>query len=274
MPRSHSVSITLGDGGRLSVHRRDIAKDAVIMAMLPEAPRNIFEASAGRAQLAQRLRDKGYELAVSNYDLEENLPIPQIKLDLNARNGRLPGAPFDAVICREVIEHVESVPHVLRFFREQLADDGVLILSFPNRLTFRSRLYHLLTGFYRGMPSPINLSHYLGLEHINLIGYPEMDYFLRKTGYAVEEVRTSEIAPLDHLCLTAWPFIWLATTYFLLFHKKRREGHEKDSPPEIRKNRFIRDRLLSRALFLGKDVIIKARRLPDGSADSGVPPHC
>lgn len=231
------------------------------MGMLPKKPQKIFEASAGNAQLAQRLMDMGYDISISNYEFTEDIPFLQFKLDLNANHDKLlPQAPFDVIICREVIEHVENIPHVLRFFKKNLTHDGLLILSFPNRLTFRSRLYYLLTGFYRGMPSPINLSYYMGSEHINLVGYPEMDYFLRKTGYSIESIKTSEISFFDYICLAAWPFIWLTTTYFILFHKKHREGHEKDSIKEINKNKFIRNKLLSIDLFLGKDVIIKAKK--------------
>lgn len=255
------IDIPLGEGETLSVHKRDAAKDSVIMSMLPKPPKTIFEASAGRAQLAQRLQHMGYVVSISNYDIEEELSLSQMKLDLNRqKEDVLPSAPFDGIICREVIEHVENVPHVLRLFHKNLVDDGILILTFPNRLTFRSRLYYLLTGFYRGMPSPINLSHYLGSEHINLIGYREMDYFLRKTGYSIKSVKTSEIDVFDYVWLMAWPFIWIITSYFILIHKKRREGHEKDSIEEMNKNKFIRNRLLSIDLFLGKDVIIKAKK--------------
>lgn len=236
------------------------------MEMLPKCPQKIFEVSAGQAQLAQRIKDMGHNVSISNYELAEDIPFSQFKLDLNANNEELlPQGPFDVIICREVIEHVENVPHVLRFFKRNLTHNGIVIFTFPNRLTFRSRLYYLLTGFYRGMPAPINLSYYIGSEHINLIGYPEMDYFLRKIGYNIESVKTSEISLFDYLCLAAWPFIWLSTTYFILFHKKNREGHQKDSAKEINKNKFIRDKLLSLPLFIGKDIIIKARLLSDDS---------
>lgn len=262
--RKNRINIQLQSGKVLSIHRRDMAKDAIIIGMLPTFPQKIFDVSAGRAQLAQRLQDMGHTVSISNYEMTEDIPFSQFQLDLNTNNeDSLPQAPFDIIICREVIEHIENVPHVLRFFKKNLSRNGIVILTFPNRLTFRSRLYYLFTGFYRGMPSPINLSHYMGSEHINLIGYPEMDYFLRKTGYAIEAVKTSEISIFDYLCFVAWPFLWIATTYFILFHKKNREGHEKDSTEERNKNRFIRDILLSRSLFIGKDIIIKAHLLSE-----------
>mgnify|MGYP002473281371 CR=1 FL=1 len=57
--------------------------------------------------------------------------------------------PFEGIICREAIEHVENIPHVLRLFKNNLTDNGTLVMSFSNRLSIRSRIYYLLTGFYR-----------------------------------------------------------------------------------------------------------------------------
>ena len=96
------INIPLGEGKTLSVHKRDAAKDSVIMSMLPKPPGTLFEASAGRAQLAQRLQCMGYVVSISNYDIEEELPLSQMKLDLNKqKEDVLHGAPFDGIICRK-----------------------------------------------------------------------------------------------------------------------------------------------------------------------------
>lgn len=246
-------------GDTLTKHRRDIRKDDVICAHIPSTPCRIFESSAGSAILARQLQDAGHDVTISNFTLKGIPHVREVEADLNTHLD-LPDGLFDVVICREVIEHVESVPHVLREFYRILAPGGTLILTFPNRLQIRSRFFHVMTGFYRGMKSPINLDVRLGEAHINLIGYPEMDYFLRKTGYEVEGAESSYFQKSDYLFLALKPLIALTTNYYLLNYKKHAEEHEKTKPENIEYNRFIARQLLSRDLFIGKDVIVTAHK--------------
>jgi len=252
------IEVTIG-GETVKKHRRDIRKDAVICASIPDRPCHIFEASAGSAILSRQLRDQGHRISISNYypcgfdDIDEHFADLNCPLDL-------PDNTYDVVICREVIEHVESVPHTLREFHRILKPGGTLILTFPNRLQIRSRFLYLFSGFYRGMKSPINLDIHMGEGHINLIGYPEMDYFLRKTGYDVKSVDASYFQASDKIFLLLKPFIALTTHYYLLKYKKKAQDHDKTKPENIAYNRYIAKTLLTNALFLGKDVIIAATK--------------
>ena len=253
------TEITIG-GQVESKHRRDVAKDEVLRSFLPDPPAQIFEASAGSALFSRELADNGYEVTISNYVVQDVPGVDEHQVDLNDSIPLLE-SQFDVVLCREVIEHVESVPHTLREFSRILRPGGLLLLTFPNRLHIRSRWYHFLTGFYRGMKSPINLDVPYGEAHINLIGYPEMDYFLRNTGFEPEAVTASYYQGSDKLFLVLRPLIRLATNYYLFHYKKDAEEHEKTKPENIAYNRKIRDILLSTPLFVGKDVIIAARKL-------------
>lgn len=246
-------------GDIIKKHRRDIHKDAIICAHIPDTPSTIFESSAGTAILARELKDAGHDVTISNYRIQDVPHVKEIEADLNQAL-ELPDNSFDVVICREVIEHVESVPHTLREFNRILKPGGKLVLTFPNRLQFRSRFYHLLTGFYRGMKSPINLDVPFGEAHINLIGYPEMDYFLRKTGFEVQGAQSSYFQASDYIFLIFKPFIALATYYYLLKYKKNAEEHEKNRPEDIAYNTFVAKQLLSTDLFIGKDVIVTATK--------------
>lgn len=250
------IEIEIG-GEIIKKHRRDIRKDAIITSFIPDAPCSVFESSAGSAILSRQLQDQGYDVTISNYYPENFTSIKEIHQDLN-KSVELPDNSFDVVICREVIEHVESVPHVLREFNRILKPGGKLILTFPNRLQIRSRFMHLFSGFYRGMKSPINLDVPFGEAHINLIGYPEMDYFLRKTGYEIEAVESSYFQTSDKLFYIFKPLIAATTNYYLLKYKKTAQEHDKTKPENIAYNTFIAEKLLSDALFFGKDVIVSA----------------
>lgn len=256
---SSTRDITIGDT-TVRKHRRDIVKDAVLKAYLPASTGlNIYEASAGHALFARELAADGHKVVISNFRKLDIEGVDEIEADLNAEVP-LPDGLFDVVVCKEVIEHVESVPHTLRQFHRLLADGGLLILTFPNRLQIRSRLYHLLTGFYHHMRSPINLDVPFGEAHVNLIGYPEMDYFLRHAGFHVEDVTSAYYKGSDLLWYALWPLLWAATRYALMVHKPRLEEHRKDAPLYRDYNDHIARLLLSRPLFLGKGVILCARK--------------
>jgi SAM-dependent methyltransferase len=268
---SKHKAISLG-GMTVRKHVRDIAKDAVIASLAPELsrpageqPLRIYEASAGEAYLSRELADRGHDVTISNYRKLGTPGVREVQADLNVP---LPfaDASFDVVLCREVIEHVESVPHTLREFRRVLAPGGRLVLTFPNRLQVRSRIFHLFSGFYRGMASPINLDVPFGEAHINLIGYPEMDYFLRKAGFTVTGASSSYFAPVDRLFAPLRFVVRLTTALAVLKRKPHAQEHEKTQPHNRAYNAFIAEVITSPALFYGKDVIVSALRLEDGSA--------
>ncbi|WP_243544649.1 class I SAM-dependent methyltransferase [Pseudodesulfovibrio tunisiensis] len=255
---SRHVNIIIS-GETVRKHPRDVRKDDIIKGMLPPTPARIFEASAGSAILSRELQDTGHDVTISNYHRLNFPGLKEIEVDLN-KDIPLPDASFNAIICREVIEHVESVPHTLREFNRLLRPGGTLVLTFPNRLHIRSRFYHVLTGFYRGMQSPINLDVPFGEGHVNLIGYPEMDYFLRKFGFEPGEVSSSFYQATDKLLLALRPLIRLTTRFYLLNYKKHAQEHEKTKPDNIAYNTKIADILTSKPLFIGKDVIVSARK--------------
>ena len=268
---SKHTTLTLG-GLAVQKHWRDIAKDNVILSMVPEllqpvsgAPLRIFEASGGQAYLSRELADKGHAVTVSNYRKQGIPGVHEVEADLNAALPFADGS-FDVVLCREVIEHLESEPFILREFCRVLAPGGRLILTFPNRLQVASRIFHLFSGFYRGMASPINLDVPFGEAHINLIGYPEMDYFLRKTGFTVTGADSSYFSGSDRIFAPLRLLVRFTTALAVLHRKPHAQEHDKTRPLNRAYNSFIAEVITSPALFYGKDVIIAAERLEDGAA--------
>jgi len=242
-------------------HRRDVAKDEIIKSLMPQrAGLEIYESSAGRGELAFELAQAGHRVRVSNYSsgaLQYDLPEDVVNLEqgLPYEDGS-----FDVIICREVIEHIASNLPLLREFFRCLRPGGVLVLTFPNKLCLPSRLYHLLTGFYTGLKSPINPGVAFGEAHVNLISYHEMDYLLRECGFSAVKGRSSDIRPGSWFTAPLIPVVRLATWFFLFQYKKSAQEHRKDKPEFVSYNREIYDAITSTELLLGKDVIMAAHK--------------
>lgn len=245
----------------MAKHRRDIAKDSIIKSMLPASEGlDIFESSAGRGELAIELQQAGHRVRVSNYksgslqfDILEDIVDLEVGLPYE-------DASFDVIICREVIEHIASNLPLLKEFARCLRPGGTLILTFPNKLSLPSRLYHLFTGFYNGLKSPINPGVFFGEAHVNLIAYHEMDYLLRASGLSQVRGRSSDIRPGAWLTAPLIPVVRLLTWYFLFQYKKKAQEHRKDKPEFVAYNREIYEAITSTELLLGKDVILSARK--------------
>ena len=72
-----------------------------------------------------------------NFNLNENTPLPFEKKS------------FDVIVCQEIIEHVENPWKIFRNAKELLKDDGILIVSTPNILSFESRMIFLSSGYFK-----------------------------------------------------------------------------------------------------------------------------
>lgn len=71
-----------------------------------------------------------------NFDLNSSLPLPFAE------------QRFQAIVCQEIIEHVENPWKLLRTAKGALLPGGLLILSTPNTLSLISRLKFVRTGFF------------------------------------------------------------------------------------------------------------------------------
>lgn len=84
----------------------------------------------------------------------------------------LAGRRFDAVVCRQVIEHVPEPAPFLAALRASLADDGVAYLELPSADDILRR--HSIVDF-----------HY---PHVHYYRRAEMELLLARAGFAVAEV--------------------------------------------------------------------------------------
>lgn len=148
---------------------------------------------------------------------------------------------YSAVICSEVIEHIEKPFLLLQDIYRILIKDGFLILTTPNILSLHSRFNFLRISMYSKFiwktdeEGVYNPKHGEG-GHISPLDYYQLNWMLHRIGFQIEALRTNVYdIPLG---LKYVPFVLLNS---LIKSTKKSE--------------------YNKLLELGGSLIIKARKL-------------
>jgi len=162
----------------------------------------VADLGCGAGAFSQRLADMGFDvLSVDENNegvFQAQTPFRQLDLE-NARQmaefceefaGR-----FDAVICAEVIEHVENPWLLVRNIASLLAPGGVVIISTPNIGSWYSRLRFFLNGKF-----PFFYQADAEYGHIHALSETELELICARAGLEVQS-----ITPAGHL-----PRLWLS----------------------------------------------------------------
>ena len=156
----------------------------------------VLDLPSGTGALTQLLVDRGIEVVSADFH-PEYFVVPSrhcIRADLNAR---LPfaDAQFDACVCVEGIEHIESPHHFARETNRILRVGGKVYITTPNILSIRSRISYLLRGYPKQFHYMVEIDPLTGSEqaiaHINPIGFLELRYVLSRWGFQVDAPRTN-----------------------------------------------------------------------------------
>jgi len=109
----------------------------------------VLDYGCGRGAVSRYLVARGFQVIAADIDATcEDLLRSELTLAENSRlnfliiskdDDRLSDCinPVDAVICREVLEHVPEPGDVIKLFSNVLADGGLLVLSVPTALSER-----------------------------------------------------------------------------------------------------------------------------------------
>jgi SAM-dependent methyltransferase len=121
------------------------------------ATSHILDFGSGRGALACEFARRGYRITACDIDAAklDLLPaqcaphaIATILLAANAQNLPFPDREFDAIICREVLEHIPDYARTLAELQRILKPGGILLISVPARLS--ERICHRLDeNWYR-----------------------------------------------------------------------------------------------------------------------------
>jgi 2-polyprenyl-6-hydroxyphenyl methylase/3-demethylubiquinone-9 3-methyltransferase len=105
----------------------------------------------------------------------------------------LPSAGFDGVVCSSVIEYVPSAAELLASFRHTLRPNGVLLLSFANRLSLWRK-----HAKWRYPCAP-----HLALQR-HIWTFPQVQGELRRAGFEVLDGPTYFESPFDRKPFCGW----------------------------------------------------------------------
>lgn len=211
-----------------------------ITAVLPKG--RVLDIPCGQGALSERLRSQGFEIFCGDYDYE-NYRIKGgnfHRLDLNS-NLPYKNNTFDCVTSVEGIEHIEN-PHLLiREIARVLKGGGHLVITTPNIMNIKSRLYFLLRSYFtdfKHFSQPEDQRELLGL-HINPISFGELSYILSRYGFQIKTISCNKFTKKYPLLM---PF--LKPLIYIMTRKKNKDA----------------DVLLRRELLDGDILIISAQK--------------
>jgi len=167
----------------------------------------VLDFGAGRGELIKLLsRIDGMELhGVDIMSRPED--IPRVSWRQQDLNDELSCAPeyFDAVICSEVIEHLENPRSVFRNLFTALRPGGKLVLTMPNQENLRSFLTLIFRGHFASFQEQDYPAHITALLRTDLIricqetGFSEPYFYYTNCGWMPKARTTWQKASLNLL---------------------------------------------------------------------------
>lgn len=139
---------------------------------------------AGISSVGCDISGKSIELAAPHYDR-----VIRLDAETDDLSTRLEGEKFDYIVCVEILEHIFYPNRALSNLKSVLAEDGHLIISFPNIAWWKYRL-RLLSGHF---PEESRLYHHA--EHLHDFTMHTFSSLMKDSGLVVEEMSGQFIAP-------------------------------------------------------------------------------
>lgn len=127
-------------------------------------------------------------------DIEKIDWSPEAKPDYvwNLENG-LPKLKrkYKTIIAGEIIEHIVNIEKLLDDCHAALADGGVMVISTPNILSLRNRVFALLGKDLPYSSWDWNIEEKGGVRHVNDFSWRRVELLFGKHGFRIEEKKTT-----------------------------------------------------------------------------------
>jgi 2-polyprenyl-3-methyl-5-hydroxy-6-metoxy-1,4-benzoquinol methylase len=228
----------------------------LVASVIPKG--KVVDAGCGKGPFSKAFKDAGYEVIPVDVDPERYgfkvEGLTALKGDITARIP-VPDASVDAVVCGEVLEHMESHYGFINECRRIVRPGGVVAFTTPNVLYLKARVARMLVG----LPSlnttpPVVSLKYPGAQHINYIDLYQLRYILHGSKFKVLRWTTSIYSKASILLAPLIPLMWFFTWRCFL---KREPGVDVAELKELRRSVF------SLPLLFGKKLVVLAERLAD-----------
>ena len=179
-----------------------------LLALRPGS--RVLDLGCYQGDISRHLLSKGH--AVSSCDVVAYESTAQLP-DFGQVDANLPlpyaGDFFDAILCTEVIEHLENPTSLLRECARILRSGGILVLSTPNVGNVLSRLHFLLRGEF----PQFRRYHFTNWNHLSPVTPLWLEWTATKHGLHLDIATCEPPAFGWKRCLLqalGTPLLWLA----------------------------------------------------------------
>ena len=165
-----------------------------ILELLDKEDRGLLlDAPSGIGELSHLLKEKGFDVIAGDID-EDVIQAKDVQFKQLDLNTTLPFTDnsLDFVINVEGLEHLENPHHTIKEFSRVLKSGGKLVMTTPNVLNIFSRVRYFLIGYHEHFGEYYTDEDNFYVLHINPVGFPEIDFALRKTDLVIEQVTMNQ----------------------------------------------------------------------------------
>ncbi|WKZ27351.1 MAG: class I SAM-dependent methyltransferase [Candidatus Paceibacterota bacterium] len=160
-----------------------------ILSLLPSHPSRILDIGCAQGRLGAHAKERGHavfgvDISPRAVEAARNVLDGAWVCDIEKEWPReVIGQPFDGIIASEVIEHLFDPKPFLRQCHSALRNDGFIILTTPNFLTWTNRI-RFMFGFFEYQDQGM-----FDFGHIRWFTYASLQRALRDVGFTIEKER-------------------------------------------------------------------------------------